>query len=86
MIKSDAGHDFDLDNVVDNVHRDVDDSYDEDDDDDDDDSYDDDDNGSHHRIDSADSLPPVTCAANAPRRGSFWPAGDNWIMWPFCQR
>ena len=34
MIKSDVGHDFDLDNVVDNVHRDVDDSYDEEEDDD----------------------------------------------------
>ena len=43
---------------------------------DDDDDDDDDDDGSHHRIDSADSLPPVTCAANAPRRGSFWP--DKW--------
>ena len=32
MIKSDVGHDFDLDNVVDNVHRDVDDSYDDEDD------------------------------------------------------
>ena len=72
MIKSDFGHNFDLDNVVDNVHRDVDDSYDDDDDDEDDDE----DDGSHHRIDSADSLPPVTCAANAPRRGSFWP--DKW--------
>ena len=70
MIKSDFGHNFDLDNVVDNVHLDVDDSYDDDDDDDDDDDE------SHHRIDSADSLPPVTCAANAPRRGSFWP--DKW--------
>ena len=35
MIKSDVGHDFDLDNVVDNVHRDVDDSYDEEEEDDD---------------------------------------------------
>ena len=34
MIKSDVGHDFDLDNVADNVHRDVDDSYDEEEDDD----------------------------------------------------
>ena len=50
MIKSDVGHDFDLDNVVDNVHCDVDDSYDEEDDEaddaaaaDDDDDDDDDD-------------------------------------------
>ena len=33
MIKSDFGHNFDLDNVVDNVRPDVDDNYDDDDDD-----------------------------------------------------